>query len=409
MPNWSFAGINGGFLDLEVYRIGIESLREGSGLYTSLPATSAGISLPFIYPPFAAIVLAPLALLPWSVAAFVLFAISTGALAAAVYLAARRMWAHQRDKAMWIAATVTPLLLLLEPVAATLDFGQINLILMGLVAADCLTTKPKWRRGMLVGLAAAIKLTPAAFVLYFLIRKDYRAAATAAVTGAVATAIGFAVLPRESMTYWFGGLGDVSGLSGSPYHTNQSIQAILARFSVPEPVFTLVWVGAAAALLVLTVVAMRASATIPTLALSCNAILALLISPISWSHHWVWFPVALLTIAGLATLRTRAGQWWLAAAVVATIVFAIGPHNLVPGGSDQEMNWTPWQHVVGNIYVLLAIALVLVTALAKPQPRPAAEDEPPLKSGKPHRMTVQLLEVADTTTNIPSREGRVAG
>jgi len=53
---------------------------------------------------------------------------------------------------------------------------------MALVALDCLVAKPKWPRGMLIGVAAAIKLTPAVFVLFFLLRRDYRSAVTAAVS-----------------------------------------------------------------------------------------------------------------------------------------------------------------------------------------------------------------------------------
>ena len=72
--------------------------------------------------------------------------------------------------------------LLLEPVRSTLAYGQVNIVLMALVALDCLTAEPRWPRGALTGLAAALKLTPAAFVLFFLLRRDYRAAATAGVS-----------------------------------------------------------------------------------------------------------------------------------------------------------------------------------------------------------------------------------
>ena len=78
-----------------------------------------------------------------------------------------------------LLAALLPVALFLEPVRVTLYFGQINLLLMGLVVADCLVRKPKWPRRALVGLAAAVKLTPAAYVLFFLLRGDRRAAATA--------------------------------------------------------------------------------------------------------------------------------------------------------------------------------------------------------------------------------------
>ncbi|RBO83635.1 alpha-1,2-mannosyltransferase [Nocardia puris] len=366
-PLWPFKEISGGFIDLQVYRLGVETLRHGGDMYGQLPQTTLGIGLPFIYPPFAALVLAPFALLPWDVAAFAFFITSTAALTLTLYLVARRVWPEEnvRRTALFATACAAPLAMLLEPTRSTLDFGQVNLLLMALVAADCLTEKPKWRRGMLVGIAAAIKLTPAAFVLYFLVRKDYKAAATAAVTGAVATGLSFAVLPSMSMKYWFGGL-NVDGLSGSAFHTNQSIQAVLARLRVPEPAFTLIWLAAGAALLVLVVAAMRQAQHLPALALSINAVFTLLVSPISWSHHWIWIAPALFAMVGYAVrMPWRTALVWLTVATATAAVFVYGPQNWLPSGEDKESLWTPWQHFIGNTYVWLSVLLVvayLVTA-----------------------------------------------
>jgi alpha-1,2-mannosyltransferase len=361
LPLWPFKKITGGFIDLQVYRLGIEALRDGADMYGQLPQTTIGIGLPFIYPPFAALVLSPFALLPWDAAAFSFFVSSTAALAVTLYLVARRRWPEEAGSrlALLAASCAAPLAMLLEPIRSTLDFGQVNLLLMVLVAADCLTEKPKWRRGMLIGLAAAIKLTPAAFVLYFLVRRDYRAAVTAAITGAAAAALSFAVLPHESVQYWFGGLGNVSGLSGSSFHTNQSIQAVLARFGVEKPLFTLLWLALSAALLVLVVVAMRRAAAVPALALSINAVFTLLVSPISWSHHWVWVAPALLAMVGYATqLPWRQATGWYVAIVVTAAAFVYGPQNWMPGDKQRELSWTPWQHVFGNTYVWLSVLLV---------------------------------------------------
>ncbi|MBF6301695.1 DUF2029 domain-containing protein [Nocardia amamiensis] len=360
-PVWPFDEITGGFIDLQVYRLGVDAMRHGADMYGQLPQTTIGAGLPFIYPPFAALALGPFAMLPWDVAALSFFVSSVAALAITFYVVARRVWPEesQRRSAVWATACATPLGLLLEPIHSTLDFGQVNLLLMALVAADCLTHKPRWRRGMLIGIAAAIKLTPAAFVLYFLVRRDYRAAATAAVTGAAATAVGFAILPKESVKYWFGGLGNVSGLSGSAFHTNQSIQAVFARFEVPEPAFTVIWLVLGAALLALVVAAMRRAADLPALALAINAVFTLLVSPISWSHHWVWIAPALFALVGYATRLPgrRAIGWWVTF-VATTAVFVIGPHNWLPDGEHRETTWTPWQHFIGNTYVWFSVVLV---------------------------------------------------
>ncbi|WP_306359745.1 glycosyltransferase 87 family protein [Nocardia sp. CC227C] len=379
---WPFKEISGGFIDLQVYRLGVDTLRHGGDLYGQLPQTTIGIGLPFIYPPFAALVLMPFALVPWPVAAVAFFVTSVAALAVTLYVVARRIWpeARRRRLAVFVTACATPLALLLEPARSTLDFGQVNLLLMALVAADCLVEKPRWRRGVLIGIAAAVKLTPAAFVLYFLIRRDYRAAATAAVTGAAATAVTFLVLPRSSIDYWFGGLGNASGLSGSAFHTNQSIQAVLTRLSVHKPLSTILWLAIAAALLALVVAAMRRAVDHPPLVLAVNAVFTLLVSPISWSHHWIWIAPALLAMIGYATrLPWRRGIGWYAAIAVTAAIYVIGPQNWLPDGEHRETSWTPWQHFIGNTYIwwsLLLVALFLV--VTRRRALPAAATAPDL-------------------------------
>ncbi|MBF6516888.1 DUF2029 domain-containing protein [Nocardia cyriacigeorgica] len=376
VASWLSDHISRGFIDLEVYRIGIDTLRDGGDLYGDLPETSFGIGLPFIYPPFAALALSPFALLPWSVAVVSYFTVSVAALALTLFLVARRMWPQQRGLGWWAAATALPLALLLEPTVSTLDFGQVNLILMGLVAADCLPEKTKWPRGVLVGIAAAIKLTPAAFVLYFLVRRDYKAAMTAAATGATVTALAFAVLPRESFEYWFGG-GNMSGLSGSVFHTNQSIQGVLARFGISGIAFTALWLVLAALALVLVYAIMRKVADVPPLALFANALLALLVSPISWSHHWVWVaPGLLVLIAYAGRLPLRAAIAGYLVALGAAWVFYYAPHERLPQGEDRELGWSVAQHLVGDAYVWVAVLLLGWIVLARQAQRAEPEPEP---------------------------------
>ncbi|MET9490409.1 glycosyltransferase 87 family protein [Nocardia sp. NPDC006630] len=372
LPVWPFKKITGGFIDLQVYRLGVQALWHGGDMYGQLPQTTIGIGLPFIYPPFAALVLAPFALVPWDAARIAFFVTSVAALAISFYLVARRVWQGEsrRRLGLWVAACATPLGLLLEPTHSTLDFGQVNLLLMVLVVADCLAEKPTWRRGMLIGIAAAVKLTPAAFILFFLIRRDYKAAVTAAITGAVATALTFAVLPHASMKYWFGGLGNVSGLSGSAFHTNQSIQAVLARLEIHKPLLTVLWLVLSAALLALVLPAMRRAADFPPLALAINAVFTLLVSPISWSHHWIWIAPALLAMVGYATRLPwrRAAGWYLVTAITAAI-FVIGPQNWLPDGEHRESHWTPMQHIIGNTYVWFSVLLVALFLFSTRRPR----------------------------------------
>ncbi len=374
-PTYPLQPISRVYIDLQVYREGVQAAIHGANMYGTLPKTTLGIGLPFIYPPFAALALGPFALIPWNAARVGFFALSVASLTITLYLVVRRLWGVRGiELALWATACAVPLGVLLEPVHSTLDFGQVNLVLMVLVAADCLTERPVWKRGILVGLAAAIKLTPAAFVLYFLIRRDYKAAITAAITGVVATGLAWVLMPGESMKYWFGGMGNVSGLSGSAFKTNQSIQGVLARFQVPEPAFTALWAVLSLALLVLTVAAMRRAADNPPLAMSFNAVFTLLVSPISWSHHWVWIAPALLAAFGTAgRLPLPKALAWYALLLFTTWDFVYGPSNREPGDNNREFSWTLWQHIVGDSYVWLSVLLVVLYVVFTTKP---ADSEP---------------------------------
>jgi alpha-1,2-mannosyltransferase len=364
----------GRHIDLEVYRFGVQAWLSGGDLYGPLPETSGHIVLPFIYPPFAALAMVPLAVVPWVVAWTGLLALSTLALGATLYAVARRVWpSGGRGGALSVASIALPLALAvepgkpidfdvpadgpalgLEPVVQTIEFGQINLLLMALVALDCLVARPRWPRGMLIGIAAAIKLTPAAFVLFFLLRRDYRAAAVAGVTGALATLIGFTVAPAQSLHFWADPAG---GVSGSVFYTNQTFEAVLVRAGVEGQVRTVIWLLLSAALLVLAVPAIRRAPA--PVALVATAGVALLVSPTSWSHHWVWVAPALLVMAGTAW---RLRSWtWGAVTLATAAVFVAAPHQYVkPRAGEQELTWTPLQQVVGSTYVWFTVILFVL-------------------------------------------------
>jgi len=354
------AEIDQRYIDLEVYRFGVQAWLQGKDMYGTLPPTSVGAVLPFIYPPFAALLLSPFALLPWAVATELLFALSLVAAIVTLYLTSRRLWpAGGTRGALVLTGLALPGVLQLEPLVGTFGFGQINLLLMALVAVDCLTERPRWPRGLLVGIAAAIKLTPAAFVLFFLVRRDFRAVVVATLSGVAATLVGFLVAPGHSAHYWFGGLAGASGVSGTPFATNQTLRGALARLDPPALVQTGLWLLLVAVVLAAAVLVMRRQ-DVPG-ALAVNAAAALLVSPTSWSHHWVWVAPGLLVLF-VHAVRVRS---WLRLLVMAatTAIFVIAPHMDLPRERKRELLWTPVQHVIGNSYVLVTVALLLVAAV----------------------------------------------
>ena len=207
-----------------------------------------------------------------------------------------------------------------------------------------------------MGIAAAVKLTPAVFLLFFLARKDFRASITLVVTAATSTLLGFLINAEASLDYWFGS-GPAGGVSGSAFHTNQSIMGGLVRLELPTSVEMALWLALCAPLTVLALRTIRRVDAV--LAMSVTGLLGLLVSPTSWSNHWVWVVPGVLVMLGYALSLRSCG--WLSAAVVTTTIGVFGSFRLAP--AEDPFSWTALHHVVGNAYLLLGMALLV--ALSK--------------------------------------------
>jgi len=353
-------------IDLDVYRIGGRVWLGHGDLYGVLPPTISGVRLPFSYPPIAAVLLSPLSLVPLTAAgtALTLASIGLTAVVLRVFLRSAAGSAGALAGSWWTVGWLLPVALFLEPVRNTLDYGQINILLMALVAADCLPATVRWPRGALVGLAAAVKLTPAAFVLFFLCRGDRRAAATAGVSFAAWTAAGFLLAWPDSVRYWTSVVFQTDRPGDPLYAANQSILAVLARAGLDPrtPPGTAAWLALSAIVLVLAWLGMRRALAMSAdaWALSLNAFAALLISPVSWSHHWVWAGPALLVLAVRGLRGHHRGS--VAGVVAGLAVFAAAPQWWFPFGENREAHWAWWQQVLGSSYVILAVLILLLSA-----------------------------------------------
>jgi alpha-1,2-mannosyltransferase len=356
-------------IDLDVYRIGSQVWLHEGNLYGQLPATASGMRLPFSYPPVAAVLLAPLSVVPVPVAgaALTVGTIALTALVLRVFLRSAAVFpgsaAGARAGSWWTVCWLLPGALFLEPVRNTLDYGQVNVALMALVAMDCLAARGRWPRGVLVGIAAAVKLTPGAFVLFFLLRRDWRAAGGAVAGFAASTGLGFLLAPGDSARYWTSVFFQ-AGRPGSPsYAANQSIQGVLARAGLDPHTAAgaAAWLALSAVVLALACRGMRRAldCSADALALSLNAFAALLISPISWSHHWVWGEPALLVLAIAGARRGRGG---LVLAGCGLALFAAAPQWWFPSGGNRELSWAVWQQALGSGYVLFAVAVLSLAA-----------------------------------------------
>ncbi|TVT59488.1 DUF2029 domain-containing protein [Amycolatopsis rhizosphaerae] len=371
--------------DLQVYRTGGTAWLKGISLYApEFGLLVPGEPLPFTYPPFAAIVFAPVSWLPWPAVRAVMGLLAAASIVLTALIAAGRR--HGRGKAApAMALGVSVLWFAFEPVRQTVLLGQVNLILMALVAADCLLPRPRWPRGVLVGIAAAVKLTPAVFVLFFLVRRQFRAAAVSVAAFAACALLAFALAPKDSIEYWTSTLFDPARIGGTAYAFNQNIQAILVRLLPAGPGRSLLWAGLAAAAMALAVVgarrAYRAGDEVTALLLIATG--GLLASPVSWSHHWVWvLPAAVVAF----DVARRGGAAVRIAAVLMAGVFALGPHSFLPQLHGLELHWTWWQHLLGSSYVLIAVA-VLIRLAVRPLAVPGPRDESSVPvAGEPDKL-----------------------
>lgn len=352
-----------GFLDLLVYRLGARTWLDGGDLYGPMPAIG-DIALPFTYPPLAAIAFAPLAMMSEWVAGAVMFALTLSAIGLTLWLVLARI-RPGLDAGTRLAIVLAGVTFaeFLEPVRQTLGFGQVNALLMAAVATDLLAKNPRWPRGLLIGIAVSIKLTPAGFLLFFLLRRDWRGLITALLSTVAAVGVGWLVMPDDSRQYWFHTLKE-TGRIGAPYFAgNQSLKGFAFRLGLGDSASTALWLGLSVIAVGLAAVWMYrllADGAVAT-AVMVNAAAVLLVSPVSWSHHWVWVAPALL-IAGAAIAGGRRGRPFVWAFATAVVLFYVGPQWLLPSRHDLELTWTWWQQIIGSSYVLFAFGSLAIGA-----------------------------------------------
>jgi alpha-1,2-mannosyltransferase len=360
-------------IDIDIYQMGGQAWLDGHPLYTGdvLFNTPIGLKLPFTYPPLAAIAFCPFAWLhmPGASVAITVLTLLLLIVSTTVVLTRLDVWSSSIAlpgpawvRRLWLAMMiVAPATLWLEPISSNFAFGQINVVLMTLVIADCVPRHTPWPRGLLLGLGIALKLTPAVFLLYFLLRRDGRAALTALASFMVATLVGFALAWRDSWEYWTHTARNTARIGDAALNTDQNIAGALARLGLGEQERFLLWAGACLLVLALTVWAMQRvlRAGEPALALICVALFGLVVSPVSWSHHWVWVLPGVVVTAVLAwRLRN------VALAVLSIVGVALmrwTPIVLLPKHHETTANW--WRQLLGMSYVWWALAFIVVAGV----------------------------------------------
>src|SRR3954451_8026040 len=350
--------------DLRVYRGAVQWWLHGHPLYDFLrPHTEKG----FTYPPFAILVLLPLALGTETTATILLTAVSGGVVLLTTWLLVSRV-AVRHGWPRWAAVgAAVPWVVALEPVRETLGWGQIDLVIAALVLADvgALRRGHRWA-GVGIGLATAIKVTPALFLVYLAVTRRWRAATVAAGTFGVTVLVGFAVDP--SLRYWTRVLWQ-TGRVGPPTDPNdQSLLGLLARVAAPGAPSSALWlVLAGVALIVgMTRAALLHRRGDDLAGVTVTGLTACLISPISWVHHLYWVVPAVAVLVDVAAGTPVATGWARRHPRAARAAAAAGALAVV-GVFASSLIWFfvaaragPRTAIGENAYVLLVLVLVLM-------------------------------------------------
>ena len=326
-------------VDLEVYRDAVSSWKSGQNPY--LPAFTQH-SLFFTYPPFALIALWPLAWTSFPVTQWLLWAASLAAATGAIVLVLRDMGAAVTQRLLCKAFTwACVAFIALEPARSAADYGQIEFVLMVVVIADLLTASRY--RGIGIGLAAAVKLTPLAFVIVLAVSRDTKSVIRATATFLVCTGLPWLLWPGPSRVFWLNDVRDPGRTGGVAYGGNQCWYAIVHRPPFPASGSELAWLLLSLMTLAsATFIAWRCvNARQQAPAILAIALASLLVSPISWTHHWIWVllipalmprhrssgiprPVRVM-LWGLLALTIAAPYWWFSHGIPADASEAVMP------------------------------------------------------------------------------------
>jgi alpha-1,2-mannosyltransferase len=316
---WTYLTPTGAnFVDLHVYLGGAAAIDHPGTLYCYVYADQTpDFPLPFTYPPFAAVIFYPLHLLPFGLVAFLWQAATMVALYGAIRISQRLLGvvADQRAAMLWTAVSMW-----IEPLRSTFDYGQINVFLMLAVLGAVYTTR-WWLSGLLVGIAAGIKLTPAISGIYFAGARRWREVLFSAVVFAATVIVSALVVGDQARYYFTDLLGDARRIGPIATSFNQSWRGAISRILGHDAGFGPLVLAAIGVTAVVAVLAWRALDGSDRLGrLLVVELFGLLFSPISWTHHWVWLvPLMIWAIHG--PLRERLGAhvvgWgWLALTLI---------------------------------------------------------------------------------------------
>lgn len=365
-------------MDVEVFQDAGWALRRGQDLYSEDFPTRSGYR--FIYPPFAALLFYPLTWAGPVTLQIIWTALTIAAVWAMLWMVATRL---RVPEAPIVATLLTGPAFLLDPLIENINFGQINVFLAVLVVADVLNFLPRKLRGLGIGLAAGIKITPAAYALLFLVRKDYKGVLTSFLWFLATAAIGAALRFRESVYFWTDEFFEGNRGGGPLYERNQALSGLLARAGLEDPALNITVMAMFVIGAILAGVAAwrleRRGETV--LALAIVALAVCFVGPYTVSHHWS------ITMVFLPLVIAMRRPWATVVAALFFIAHYLAPYYAFPvneaGHANNVFEWF-WCNLQG-IFGGVAFAAIIVAALrgrgaetteTEPGTEPAREPEP---------------------------------
>jgi alpha-1,2-mannosyltransferase len=364
-------------VDLQVYRDGGIAVLNADPLYEGPLAHG----LPFTYPPWAAILFTPLALLTPTAAQL---AVVIGNCALAIFAAAKALNALSGGSAGRASVALTlvaaSVAFAIEAAHTTIDIGQVNLLLLAVILWDLLRTDNRWSKGVGLGIMAGIKLTPLFFVLYLLATKRFRAAIMATGAFLATMAAGFVLLPSDSTRFWIAGTFlDASRVyADAAAPQNQSLHGLILRLDGSATLWLLLAAPVVACTIAVATWASRRGNEL--IALTLCGLCAATVSPWTWGHHWVWLlPLAVyLTMLALDnTMRPRHAVWLLPAGLMLLTFRPVLALAVPPPGNPPILDAGLVAFILGNVYILIFATILLATIVHLSHLKPRA------RSGEP--------------------------
>ena len=251
-------------------------------------------------------------------------------------------------------------------------------------------------RGVGVGVAAALKLTPLLFVAYLLLTGRRRAAATAVATFAAAVGLGFLLDPADSAVYWLRGtfaaadrISPVAGLS------NHALAGLLARAGTPQAAGLVAMAVLAVAGLAVAVRAHRRGDEL--LALTLCGLLAAADAPFAWSHHFVWFAPLVVLLAHHGAAGDRRSQMALAGVLAVTVAWI----TRLPGPAVGPIPSTGLISLLPDAYLVAVVVVIVVAWRGEPTGYDRGASVPSMRRGRSWRRTIASRSDSESPPQTP--------